>query len=209
MLFSGQGFFGKLATRLAELSTPPYYGHSYLAKLNSRGYISPRATVHHRDLRLGPNIFLDDHVLIYQDHEGGPVELGARVHINRYCIIQTGKGGSLTIGEGTHVQPRCQFSAYRGSIRIGNIVQIAPNCAFYPYNHSFAADRPIGEQPLYTEGDIVIEDDAWLGVGVIVLDGVRIGKGAVIGAGSVVTHDIPAGAIAFGVPAKVVKMRGQ
>jgi acetyltransferase-like isoleucine patch superfamily enzyme len=61
---------------------------------------------------------------------------------------------------------------------------------------------------LQTKGDIVIEDDAWLGVGVVVLDGVRIGKGAVIGAGSVVTRDIPDNAIAVGVPASVVKMRG-
>jgi acetyltransferase-like isoleucine patch superfamily enzyme len=52
-----------------------------------------------------------------------------------------------------------------------------------------------------------VEDDAWLGYGVIVLDGVRIGKGAVVGAGAVVTHDIPEGAIAVGVPARVVKMR--
>ena len=51
-------------------------------------------------------------------------------------------------------------------------------------------------------------DDAWLGYGVIVLDGVRIGKGAVVGAGSVVTEDIPDGGIAVGVPARVVKMRG-
>ena len=58
-------------------------------------------------------------------------------------------------------------------------------------------------------GDIVIDDDALLGVAVIVLDKVRIGKGAVIGAGSVVTRDVPDGAIATGVPARVVKMRSE
>ena len=55
----------------------------------------------------------------------------------------------------------------------------------------------------------MIEDDAWLGVGVIVLSGVRIGKGAVIGAGAVVSRDVPDGAIAMGVPARVVKMRAE
>jgi len=68
-------------------------------------------------------------------------------------------------------------------------------------------DELIKNQPLQTKGGILIEDNVWLGFGVIVLSGVRIGKGAVIGAGSVVTDDIPAGAIAVGVPARVVKMR--
>jgi acetyltransferase-like isoleucine patch superfamily enzyme len=61
---------------------------------------------------------------------------------------------------------------------------------------------------LKTKGGIVVGDDVWLGFGVVVLDGVRIGKGAVVGAGSVVTRDIPDNAIAVGVPARVVKMRG-
>jgi acetyltransferase-like isoleucine patch superfamily enzyme len=79
----------------------------------------------------------------------------------------------------------------------------------YPYNHGVAPDKPIRQQPLESKGDIIIEDEAWLGVGVTVLDGVRIGKGAVVGAGSVVTKDIPEGAIAFGVPARVIRMRGE
>ena len=95
----------------------------------------------------------------------------------------------------------------RGIHPIGNVVDIAPNCAFYSYDHGFAPDRPIREQPLKTKGDIVIEDEVWIGVGVIVLNGVRIGKGAVIAAGSVVVKDIPKYAIAVGAPARVVKMR--
>ena len=62
-------------------------------------------------------------------------------------------------------------------------------------------------QPLASKGPIVIEDDAWLGLGVIVLDGVTIGRGAVIGAGAVVTGDVPPYAIAVGVPARVVGSR--
>ncbi len=63
------------------------------------------------------------------------------------------------------------------------------------------------QQPLFTRGGIFIEDDVWLGYGVVVLDGVHIGKGSVIGAGSVVNRDIPAGVIADGVPVKVIKER--
>ncbi len=84
---------------------------------------------------------------------------------------------------------------------------IAPNCALYPYDHGVAPDKPISAQPLQSKGSITIEDGAWLAFGVIVLGGVRIGKGAVIAAGSVVTTDIPDGAIATGAPARVVKMR--
>jgi acetyltransferase-like isoleucine patch superfamily enzyme len=111
------------------------------------------------------------------------------------------------IGDETNVQPRCQFSAYQGSIRIGRGVSIAPYCAFYPYDHGVAPDMSIRKQPLRSRGGIVIEDEAWLGVGVIVLDGVCIGQGAVVGAGSVVAHDVPAGAVVHGVPARVLMLR--
>jgi len=55
----------------------------------------------------------------------------------------------------------------------------------------------------------VIDDDVWLGAGVIVLNGVTIGRGAVIGAGAVVTKDVPPYSVAVGVPAVVVRRRGE
>ncbi len=207
MRWAGLSPLGRLATWLASFSTPPYYGRYFLARLNQKGYISPSATIHHGDFHHGSNVFIDDNVLIYQDRDGGPVELGEHVYIHRDTIIQTGAGGNVTMGSYSFLQPRCQLSAYKAPIRIGSYVQIAPNCAFYPYDHGMAPDELMSKQPLQTRGGIVIEDDAWLGVGVIVLDGVTIGNGAVIGAGSVVTSDIPASAIAVGVPARVVKMR--
>lgn len=200
---------GRAATWLAGLVAPPYYGRAYLAWMNPKGYVSPKATIHHADLRIGPNIFIDDRVIIYQAKDGGPVDLAERVHIYRDCIIQTGASGSLKIGPYTFIQPRCVFSAYMAPIRIGCHVQIAPNCAFYPYDHSFALGELIKKQPLKTKGGIVIEDDAWLGVGVTVLSGVRIGEGAVVGAGSVVTKNVPDGAIAVGNPARIVKNRNE
>ena len=207
MHFAGPGRFGRIATWSATWFVPPYYGRCYLARLNEKGYIAPSATIHHDDLRLGNNVFIGDHVVIFKDKDGGPVELGEGVHLYGDSFIQTGQGGNLKIGSNCHIQPKCQISAYKSPVHIGCDVQIAPNCAFYPYDHGFAPGRLIMEQPLKTKGGIIIEDDVWLGYGVIVLDGVRIGKGAVIGAGSVVTHDIPDGGIAAGVPAQVVKMR--
>jgi len=208
MMYAGLNKFGRLATRLATLFAPPYYGRCYLARLNPKGYFAPSAIVHHNRVHFGPNVFIGDRVIIYQDDKDeGSVELGERVHIYGETFIQTGSRGSLKIGDNSHIHPRCQINAYMSNIYIGSEVQIAPNCAFYPYNHGIAPGKLIQEQPIESKGDIVIEDDAWLGFGVIVLDDVHIGKGAVVGAGSVVSKNIPDGAIAVGNPARVVKMR--
>lgn len=209
MRYAGLGFSGRLATRLASWGVPPYYGRIRLCRINPKGYISPRAIIHHSQLRLGANIFIDDNVLIYQDSNGGPVELAEGVHLNRETIIQTGKGGSVKIGDKTHIQPRCQFSAYEAPIQIGCRVDIAPYCAFYSYDHGMSPGRSIRGQPFQSKGGITIADNAWLGTGVIVLDGVRIGDGAVVGAGAVVINDIPEDSIAAGVPARVVKHRSE
>lgn len=207
MKFSGTGAVGKMACGIAGLFTPPFYARVQLAEFGKHGYFSPGSTIHHSNLKLGKKVFVGDGVMIYEDNGGGSVDIGSGVHIHRQATIQTGQNGSVTIGEGTGIQPRCQLSAYLGNITIGKHVEIAPNCSFYPYSHGMDAGERIGKQPLISKGGITIEDDVWLGVGTIILDGVKIGKGAVIGAGSVVSKDIPEGAIAVGAPARVVKMR--
>jgi acetyltransferase-like isoleucine patch superfamily enzyme len=204
---AGPRGLGKVAAYLAAVFSAPYYHRVSLSKLHYKGYISPRATIFHSDLRLGKHCYIDDRVLIYKDREGGIIELADGVHIHRDTIIQTGLGGQVLIGADTHIQPRCQFSAYKSTISIGQRVEIAPNCAFYPYDHVFNKGKAIREQPLRSRGGIIVKDDVWFGFGVIVLDGVRIGEGAVVGAGAVVSKDIPAKAVAVGVPARVVKMR--
>jgi acetyltransferase-like isoleucine patch superfamily enzyme len=207
---SGMNFPGRVATRLAILFTPPFTGRLYLARLTSKGYMSPSAIIKHSDLRIGHNVFIGDRVQILQSlNGGGCVDIGDRVHLIGDTYILTGQNGKLIIRSDTFIQPRCQFTVFEGKIEIGCGVQIAPNCAFYPYDHSFEFGKLIGKQPLHTKGGIIIGDDAWLGYGVVVLDGVKIGKGAVIGAGSVVTKSIPDGGIAVGVPARVIRMRSE
>jgi acetyltransferase-like isoleucine patch superfamily enzyme len=207
MLWAWVWPIGRLATWFATCFVPPYRGRSCLASWNARGYVSLSARIHAHDLKKGTNVYIGDRVVIYQERDGGPIELGNRVHLHGDTFLETGQGGAIRIGENTHIQPRCQFAGYLASITIGCGVNIASGCAFYPYDHGVAPDKPIGHQALQSKGEIVIEDEAWLGYGVIVLSGVRIGKGAVVGAGAVVTHDVPAGAIAVGVPARVVRMR--
>jgi acetyltransferase-like isoleucine patch superfamily enzyme len=209
MHYAGMSRIGRIATRFATWFAPPHKAINVLAYMNPKGYIAPSAVIFHTNLRLGANVLIGDRVIIFQNKNGGPVEIGDRVQILRDTTVETGCDGSISIGNNTCIHPRGQINAYKSSIEIGSGVEIAPNCAFYSYDHSVEAGKNISEQPLKTKGNIVVDDHAWLGVGVIVLSGVRIGKGAVVGAGSVVTHDIPDGGVAVGVPARFIKMRDE
>jgi acetyltransferase-like isoleucine patch superfamily enzyme len=206
MRLAGAPYCRRFATRVAMLCGPVYFERHYLAELNHRGFIAPSATVH-GSVHLGAHVFIDDGVMIYQDSNGGPVVVGDRVRLQDNIYIQTGHGGTVAIGADTNIQRECQIEAYLAPIHIGCGVAIAPRCAFYSFDHGMEPGTPMATQPLQTKGGIRIEDGAWLGYGVIVLSGVRIGKGAVVGAGSVVTRDVPDGAVAVGVPARIVKRR--
>ena len=198
---------GRLSTWMAERLAPKYKRARSLAMLNPSGYISTKAVLEHPDIRLGKHVFIDDRVVLNRMKNGGPVVLEDRVTILRDGIIETGDEGSVHIGSGTYVHPFCQMIAYKSDVVIGSRVMIAPNCAFYPHDHGTKAGIDIIDQPLVSKGSIRLEDNVWLGTSVIVLGGVTICKGAVIGAGSVVTKTIPENAIAFGKPAKVIRLR--
>lgn len=101
------------------------------------------------------------------------------------------------------------IDACSGFIKLGNNVIIGPNSVLRAANHIFTdLDKPIRYQG-HSGGKIIIEDDCWLGANVIVLKDVTVGKGSVIGAGAIVTKDIPPLSIAVGVPARVIGHRGQ
>ena len=186
----------------------PYHQMSFLADLTPKGFIAPGAGISHPDLRLGNHVYLGDRVIVYALSGGGPVELQDRVHMYGDSFVETGSGGSVHIGAGTHIQTGCHIHAYLAEVKIGKNVEIAPGCGFYCYDHGTAPGIPIMEQPLTSKGGISVGDGAWIGYGVTVLQGVTIGDGAVIAAGSVVVRDIPGNAIAAGIPAKVLKFRG-
>jgi carbonic anhydrase/acetyltransferase-like protein (isoleucine patch superfamily) len=207
MLLAGTSPAGRFASWLVTWFAPPYYDRWELRSLSPKGFVAPSATVYGKDIHLGPNIFIDDGSLICQCRNGGPINIAASATVARNSILQTARGGSISVGEKTVLQPHCLLSAAEGSIRIGADVGIGPYCAFYPHDHGTAAGQNIRNQPLVIKGDIVVEDGAWLGHGVTVLSGVRIGRGAVIGAGSTVASDVPDEAVASGVPARVFMKR--
>jgi acetyltransferase-like isoleucine patch superfamily enzyme len=208
MLRAGMGIKGRFAARMASLLAPPYKGARELCWITPRGYVSPKAAIGHDRLFLGRYVFIDDHVTIYRTPSGGGVRLEDKSAVMRYAIIETDEGGTVRLGPGSWIHPGCKIIAALSAIDIGAGVMLAAKCALYPHNHGIEPGIPIVEQSCTSKGPIVIEDGAWLGTGVAVLGGVTIGRGAVIGAGAVVTRSIPAEAIAFGVPAKVVRYRG-
>jgi acetyltransferase-like isoleucine patch superfamily enzyme len=207
MGLAGHGVLGRTAMRLAALGAPPHKSRVDLARLSRYGYVAGSATLHHEALALGRHVFVDERVVIYQRPSGGRVRIGDGTAIYRDAILETAEGALLELGERVSIHPRCQINAYLGDIRIGDEAMLAPACALYSYDHGVAPGIPIKRQPLTSKGPIVIGRGAWLGYGTIVLGGVRVGDGAVIGAGSVVTHDIPDNAIANGVPARVRRIR--
>ncbi len=99
------------------------------------------------------------------------------------------------------------YSYIQGEVIIEKNVMMAPTVALIATNHSFERiDIPMNEQGEYAKR-IIIHDDVWIGYGAKVLAGVEVGKGAIIGAGAVVTSNIPEYAIVGGIPAKIIKYR--
>jgi len=137
---------------------------------------------------------------------GGSVSIGPGSQIHDYAMLMT-YGGDIRLGGGCTVNPFCVLYGH-GGLTIGDHVRIATHCVIIPANHNFNdLDKPIWQQA-ETRVGIVIEDDVWIGAGARVMDGVRIGRGSVIGAGAVVTKSIPPGSVAVGVPARVIGQRG-
>lgn len=200
--------------RLATLPFGPYKDkRKLLHYMGNRPYISPKAQISVSRpalIELGPRCFIDDYVTIYA-HPGaeGKVHFEENVHLYRWSIVELGRGqGSLYVGANTYIQSSAVLNTFVGNIRIGANCMIAPRCVMTPYQHAVTDPRrPMREQPLTSRGDIILENDVWLGSQVCIMDGVTIGQGAVIGAGAVVTKDVPAYTIAGGVPARVIRSR--
>jgi acetyltransferase-like isoleucine patch superfamily enzyme len=137
---------------------------------------------------------------------GGHIKIGANTTIFPGALILA-YGGSIAIDDHCTVNPYCILYGH-GGLRIGDYVRIAAHTVIIPANHNFDdPDTPITKQGLTKRG-IAIEDDVWIGVRVTILDGVTIGRGAVIGAAAVVTKDVPAMAKMVGHPAKQIGVRG-
>lgn len=124
----------------------------------------------------GERLFVDFPIII---HEPDKIEIGNDVALGAFVLIWGG-----------------------GTVNIGDRVMIATHCVIDSQSHDSYV-----EQPRWTEKNlpIVIEDDVWLGAGSIIMPGIRIGRGAIVGAGAVVTKDVAPFDIVVGVPAKKIR----
>lgn len=125
---------------------------------------------------------------------------GKNVDIGRHCKLssQISLGDNSGIGDNSYIQ---------GKVIIGNNVMMAPNVAIIATNHNIARiDIPMNLQGS-VDKEIYIEDDVWIGYGSIILPGVKIAKGSVVGAGSVVTKNVETFTVVGGNPAKIIKKR--
>lgn len=123
--------------------------------------------------------------------------IGKNVNIEKGAFISPG----LSVGDNSGIGVNCVIS---DQVFIGSNVMMGPDCLFYTRNHKFAKvqKKYLG----YTEiKPIIVGDDVWLGARCIILPGVKIGRGSTIGAGSIVTKDVPPYSVSAGNPAKVLK----
>jgi len=121
--------------------------------------------------------------------------------IEDYSVINNAVGDIL-IGNHTRIG---LGNTIIGPVTIGNKVNLAQNVVISGLNHNYEkVDRMIADQGVSTQG-IVVEDDVWIGANSVVLAGVHIGRHVIVGAGSIVTKNVPSYSIVLGNPARVVK----
>ncbi|GAB4150740.1 MAG: DapH/DapD/GlmU-related protein [Candidatus Promineifilaceae bacterium] len=159
-------------------------------------------------IRLGHGVYLDENVYLHACPNG--IEIGAGTLVMHGAVLHVYNfrriphsgikiGRDSLIGEYTIIRGQ-------GGVCLGNRVYTSPFTQIIAVNHVFDdPTRSFVEQGITAQG-IVIEDDVWLGASAIITDGVRIGRGAVVAAGAVVTTDVPPHTVVAGVPARPLRV---
>lgn len=142
-----------------------------------------------------------------------------QTRLRRFCgkLMLAHCGKKVNIERNALFSPKVSLGDYSGigvnakiygTCVIGDYVMMGEDCTIITRNHKYdRTDIPMMEQGFEEEKPVHIGNDVWIGDKVVIMPGVHIGDGCIIGAGAVVTRDIPAYSIAAGVPAKVIKSR--
>ncbi len=140
--------------------------------------------------------------------KGCPINIGDNVSIEKGVIISTSEKGKINIGRNVYIGEYSVLTSNEG-IEIEDNVLISPHNDIVDFNHIYKDPNRLVNQQGIIAKKITIQEDAWIGSGCKILMGVTIGKGAVVGAGSIVTRDVPPYHLVVGNPAKTVKIRGR
>jgi len=151
----------------------------------------------------GPGTVVEETALVFRPEH---VSLGSGVYVGHQAILKAYSGEALVIGDGSWIGEQVYLNS-AGGLTIGRNVGVGVGVRMITSRHG---EQGRGTPILHSDlvyAPIDIEDDVDLGIGVTVLPGVRIGRGAQVGAGAVVTRDLDAYVVAAGVPARVLRVR--
>lgn len=165
--------------------------------------------MHMGSIRLGKSVYVDRLCRLHASR--AEIELGDCTRVMRGAYLCSYVSNARP-GEGIRTGARCWvgvnavLASGQGGLFLGNDVLIGPQAVLVTGDHDFSRLDVPATQRDYTGKPITIGDNVWIGAGAVVLGGVCVGDNAVVAAGAVVTHDVAAGAVVGGVPAKVIKM---
>jgi len=183
-----------------------------IRKVNNRIY-------HFFQKRRNKRSFIDGNAVIASSASIRSSEIHGKVNVNERCNIYcTILSGEISIGKNTSLWgPNIQVLTHKHPISIGNFCSIARDVTIQEYFHDhsrlttyFIGRNVLGKdikKEVTSKGPIHIGSDVWIGTGSQIMSGVTVGDGAVVGANSVVTKDIPPFAVVGGVPAKIISYR--
>ncbi len=158
---------------------------------------------HTHKITLGDHVIVDDNVVLdAKGDSNAGITVGVGVYVGRNTIIYS-KNGDIEIADNVNISSNCQlFSSNKLVIKQNTVI------AAYTYllsggMYDYRDPMPYAQQSgLNTRGPTIVGESCWIGAHVVVVDGSTIGDRSVIGAGAVVTGDVPAHSMALGVPAK-------
>ena len=154
---------------------------------------------------LGENVVFEAGALVFHPEN---IHLGDNVYVGHQAILKGYYRRQMRIGSDTWIGQQCFFHS-AGGLTIGEAVGIGPGVRILTSTHRDpGVDRPIMEGAVEF-APVVIGDGCDLGVGCTILPGVTLGRGVQVGAGAVVASDVPDFAVAAGVPARVLRLRGE